>query len=271
MAFPGTQDKCKTCKTACSDPKAHLTDKKGLRCTVCNSAYHWECEGVSKEDFAKFKSMSQNMYTCKSCRTATTPNRPSTSGDDARILAKLETLIDQLLDKKLEKIESSINAISSRLSAIEKHPTTGTGNLAELISKEVTHALRRERSVIINGIKESMAEDSQTRQIEDKTKIEKVINSMNMSTSFSSHFRLGKRIEGKSRPIKITVMSPTDVKDLIESSRKIRPVLEDRNVFFNHDMTDLERKQWKEYREYKKTCVDGSVESFGKWLRKRQK
>ena len=263
MTTPGTKDKCQTCSIQCTDPKVHLTDKKGIRCTGCSHAYHWECEGISKEDFAKLKSMKNNYYLCRTCRES-----GSSGSDDNRILTKMEVLIDKLLDRKLERIESSILSINSRLDKIEQRPTTDpkrSGDMASFIAKEVSMAMTREKSVIISGIKESSSNESTERQAEDKRIIKGVLQSMGLDKSVTNVFRLGKRMDGKNRPIKLTTSSQTEAKELVEASRATRPVYEGNNIYFNHDLPINQRQEWNDYRKYKKSCMDGNMVSFTQW------
>ena len=168
-------------------------------------------------------------------------------------LPQMQQSIDTLL-RKVTKIDSHVKKLETRVSVLESRTDTGD------ISKEVRMAMNRERSVIVFNLPEGN---------DDKSSIKSLVENLGILDRVDVGFitRLGKQVAGvRPRPVLVNLDSQYAANLFISSQREQRLQINSQPVYVQRNMDSKERKDRKDYFEYKKSVKQNDkVLSFKDW------
>ena len=279
--------------------------KEGIQCFQCECQYHLKCANVTDELFEAVHPIRNFLWVCDGCLKMTHNIKSLTKSIDG-YRSDVNTGFDKVNEKtnsiklEFEELKKSIDLNSSKID--EMSITKGDMNVifdnvkgelnstwADIVNREIgknidvvgkevklvqktlndaTEAKDREKNLMIFQLKEST---------DDKESVFKLLRFLSGDTLKDSDvlkfFRLGKKVEGLTRPV-LVKFENNIVKELIlRSSHKLKTNSELNMVRVSHDLTVEQRSQLKELVGEAKTkeveCKDGFLfrvrGAVGKW------
>lgn len=145
---------------------------------------------------------------------------------------------------KIESLEADIKSIkmSSKTS-----PTTSVNELfaSEQIIQEMQNRSNRDKNIILLGLPEPIASNSNERSTKDEAQVLKIISQVSAGIPNPSKvFRIGKFQPGKSRSVKVCFEAKEPAKELLRKRNKLQDGLK---IF--SDQTPTQQKYMRKLRE----------------------
>lgn len=222
---------CKGCKSEFKE------DEDVLGYDECEGWWHRECGEMSVADFKIInKIKSKNIrWVCQTCLV-----KPKEMSPD-----NIKLIIQEAMAEFNKKMEMNFE---ERIEKIVNEKVKSA--LEEMKDRE-----RRKDCIIVTNIRESESETSEERLKED---MEGFLNHINKEIEVKREdvveiVRLGKKIEGRQRPMKIKMKSKELKDKVIRCSYSLnKGKRADERVYLNEDLTAKERIKNKELRDEKK-------------------
>lgn len=173
-------------------------------------------------------------------------NAPATVGSmqDALdgLFKKLELSFQMKLDDAVTRLEDEVKNIGNdvtnlqdRVAALESNSKrTSVAEVAE-VCNEIKERTRRANNVIFFGFKE--IED----QIDDLLKVNNLLSEIGLDFEAKHIFRLGRKIQDRSRPLKVVFDSPHKVVEIFRGKK----TLSDKGINVRNDQTPNEQEYFK--------------------------
>ena len=271
-----------------------------MECEKCEGQYCCTCLGMSDEVY-EYMCMDSVLWCCQACygdvRTLIDENKKNEAHGlfniegkmvkmEARIIEKLDKIAtDVMLNQEACQAtlltESEVNdekgdegeAGASELTyaKVAARPATKVpcmkGIMKEALlenEKEIQEKEDRAKNIILFGVEESGESDRKKREEEDKKFIADFLNELGVNDmDFEKAIRLGKREEGKKRPLRFTVNGINEKSKIMDSLYLLRE--SDRkfsSVSVRHDLTIAQRQEFKVLVESAKQKTEESDGSF---------
>jgi len=238
--------KCLECeKTIEKQTHALLCEKCGSkwRCTDClglsdvvyaelieNSCLHWFCPSCEEMIFQPDMKSDSTLTTMldKLMDQMIKLDQKLENKADAVTVEKLEERLDGILDVTQQRVETKVDTI---VQTLNQNVTTVQECVEGALKQQLTEEKleeddknRRKTSVIIHGVKQAEATDSEERIKEDEDAMQQVLHQIECDdVSVSQIIRLGRRPDGpdtKPRPIKMVLSSEeAKVKVLVNAKK----------------------------------------------------
>lgn len=223
----------------------------------CLRWFHLECLGMSKNEYQKYASNYRRTWKCMRTDCIPAVQQPTNIlshkiSQLIDIVGDLRTKVDSLLEvsNKLISLEERVLAIESRLDRVESLvQNIEDKDNTEVIEPELIIAESNDQAfcITINNMPEINSSLSKVRIREDISQCQKLLDHFipeSKDTVFSC-FRVGKRTEGRSRPLKLIFSNSNIAKLFLIKFRKddlqhIDTALS--NISVSRDMNDMEQK-----------------------------
>ena len=209
---------------------------KALCCEFCAAWACLECTGIpeSMYDVMMDEEVPNVIWTCDSCVHA------------LPTIKKLGKTLQGVLDEQ-DSCKQEINKLSTKVDRLESSIESKVQEAIE----DYREREARKCNVIIHNIPESNKNDSKERRHEDIQVINEMLEEgLNVDdATLQSVVRLGKRVEGKSRLLKVEVDSVKSKRNLLQNAKKLRRTETWKKVFITPDHTPKERQINKDLRE----------------------
>jgi len=245
---------CEKCES-----KWRCTDCIGLSDSVYaelieNSTLHWFCPSCEEMIFQPDTNLGNEFSSKldKLMEQMMKLDQKLESKADASTVASLEERLDGILDVTQQRVETKVDSIVMTLNQnanTVQECVEGALKLQLLEEKsEEAEKNKRKTSVIVHGVEESGAQDSDQRIKEDGDIMQEVLHQIKCDdVSVSQVIRLGKRPEGpdmKPRPIKMVLTSEESKEKVLRSAKNLRNRQEGglNRVFIHQDLTPKERQ-----------------------------
>ena len=219
-----------------------------------NSSLHWfcpSCEEIIFQPDTKSESILPSMLD-KLMEQMIKLDHKLESKADASTVANLEERLDGLLDVTQQRVETKVDSIVMTLNNnanTVQECVEGALKLQLLEEKsEEAEKNRRKTSVIVHGVQESRASDSEQRIKDDGDVMQEILHHIRCDeVSVSQIIRLGKRQEGpdmKPRPIKMVLESEESKDKVLRGAKNLKNRQERglNRVFIHQDLTPKERE-----------------------------
>lgn len=110
---------------------------------------------------------------------------------------------------------------------------------------------RRKRNIVFYNMQESEESEAERRYREDEEKCGKIfVEELGIQDlKIDKLIRLGKRIEGKNRPLLVKLGTEEEKRSILQRASKLRHSTNFRRVYISRDMTEVERAREKKLRE----------------------
>lgn len=256
-------DVCGHCNKKCA------TNDEAIQCDLCSTWVHASCENLSLEQYnslCQLTSCTNIVYYCNlnSCSNrvrsimaewihTSSDTFKSLKESHTHLLSEWKNLCKNLSDlsSKLDILQSSetelgnrIKDTTSALSAANFSPaTTVTTNATDIVDEYLSRE-RRKSNLIIYGLPEPNGSTPAERRSNDDTNVCGLIKSeFNIDNiEISKSFRLGKRNEGKNRPLLITLANNYARSRILRSAKNLRKSSTYQNVYISPDLSPKERE-----------------------------
>ena len=175
----------------------------------------------------------------------------STEYEDLRKnLSDLSSKLDTLQSSESE-LQNHIKDTTTALSSVKMPLVAPTTSNATDIVDEYLDCERRKPNLIIYGIPESSGSTPDERKLNDKTYFTDLVHSEFKldNIEITKFVRLGKQIEGKIRPLLVTLMDSYVRGHLLRNAKTLRNSSSHQNVYISPDLTPKEREINKLLRE----------------------
>lgn len=139
--------------------------------------------------------------------------------------AQLKLIVTDVKDLKDEnmKLRQEVDELRNRMDKAESRdlPTAGTSDILLSTTRELMDRKDRECNVIIFDVPEAMSDERKEAAEEDVVSIRRLLDNIKLNLPIKRTLRLGKKSD-KPRPIKITLDSPQDAKNILKNRSKVR-------------------------------------------------
>lgn len=176
----------------------------------------------------------------------------SVKDDLCRIENRLESLDSRIVNlehmfeftkRRQELQQLDINDLKLSLSRIE------CSNKPTEILREVEDRDSRRNNVILFGLPENDHATALDRVTDDKKHTKELFLSLGFDDiKVCDISRLGKKIESKIRPVKVTLENPALKKLVIQKARQLRNNEKYKNIYIDYDKTKLQQSEWNNLR-----------------------
>lgn len=181
------------------------------------------------------------LYLCPACREALF--------QVPKLIKSYDGLREELDDVKKLLLKTT-NVDSPGASVVSSSPSDANAIMEEILERE-----RRANNVILVGVKEFNSDNGSDRKIHDETTVKKLLSDVNNGGDYSQKVmavqRLGRREDGKIRPIKVILFSRQDAIWILKNKSKAR-----KEVRIYDDKTPKQREELNQLRNTLKTRVE---------------
>ena len=160
--------------------------------------------------------------------------------------------IEEQLDTKIEEsIDSKVDGLATN---------QDKGEICTNILKEIKERESRANKLIIHGMKESESEVAQTRDEEDKEQVQRIMAEIDINETNIKIRRLGKKEQGKNRPVQLTVKDAETKSKIIGNAKKLKNSASYKEIGISHDLTKLQREEIKNLRgQAREKSIGGKI------------
>ena len=173
---------------------------------------------------------------------------------DSKDLEALKVKLDTKAETtSVEEITTRVHAIETAMQA--EHPPLNNINLSPQKQSTVRNSVnemeerdRRKRNVLVFGLKE-VNDSTEDRTTTDKTNFEKLCRAINVLAEATSTYRIGRKDNNKTRPLKVTLESEDTRNQILSQAKELRNLEAYEEIFLKRDMTPMERDEDKKLRQ----------------------
>lgn len=240
----------------CNHCNTNLETEKEIKCDLCGLYYHVKCTKLTWGETALLKSKERNLsYLCNKCKIVTKFDLINEINVLKQTVSELQEQVKELKEIKNNKSISTVQHLSS-------NPITDQNDVInELIERE-----NRANNLVLFNIDDPICDNENEKTEDDIRKVHSVLSLLNVKIDTGLKIRrLGKIIENKRRPIKITLPSKEDALNAVKQRKKLKN-LEDK-VFVSLDLTPTQRDYYKKVKEeLTERCNNGDVDLYIKYI-----
>ena len=239
----------------CSKP---LGNKSIIACGLCSGLFHVDCTGMGSTEIraSELKAGKKLMYSCADCRSfggdSDLRTAMSSLQEDVSSLKSQLGVITQLLedvkslksqsgrqeqsiaqlDSRVCLVEEGVKAVSDKMGDLQAvTPAVDSDKLLETVSHEVVERTSRACNLIIYGV---IPSDSGVKDSE--LVVQMLRNIVNLSSTSPVCQRFGSCINGKPKPLKVTLSSPGVVLQILKSKNRLP-----KGIFVTNDKTPSQK------------------------------
>nr|CAH7714010.1 unnamed protein product [Callosobruchus chinensis] len=199
-----------------------------LNCSICKKTFKNSCVDISSAEVRLLNSNKGCDWSCRSCRAF---------GNEMKDLKAL-----------ILKLQEDIQVLKSEAVAVN---SPNQDDFLEEIITEVEERSKRRKNLVIFGVPEqdqSLSNNDQvSRDVTNTVEILRVMN-RDIDAQAIKPIRLGKHVEGKSRPIKVYFGSEQQVTQIIHNARALRNSRY-KKVSVSYDRTPRQQAHYKRIKE----------------------
>lgn len=219
-------------------------DENTVQCDGCKRNICLQCSNLTSSEarVMGLKGKRTLLYLCPACREALF--------QVPKLIKSYDGLREELNDVK-KQISKGLSASPPAVAAVVPSLSLDTGAILE----EIVERERRASNVILVGIKESDSDNSSTRKLYDESNVNKILLDINDGRDYAEKvvtvIRLGRREDGKHRPIKVVLKSRQDAVWILKNKSKAN-----KEVRVYDDKTPKQREELMQLRETLKIRQD---------------
>ena len=232
---PLGKNDCAVCK------KVVRARDPGMHCNKCSCWYHIDCISMTPADYSILKQtvkVKNAMWFCDKCVGSFNSNNQA---DNSELLERLKTL-----EHTIETLTKSLTTLQGgQLSYDEKFDSIVESKVKDYLDEKQEQD-KRKLNLIVNGIEESTDEDSTVRIAEDRSKVESVLNAININSNELTHkcVRLGaKSPRYQSRLLLISLSSTKIRSDIMKAQVEYRAKHPNKKIYFSPDRSPKQREE----------------------------
>lgn len=215
------------CGFCCQESTSNLATCQGCKLSFCI-----KCSGLTEGHFKLISDEKQDgfQWNCKSC-TNTLPTLENITGTLIEIkqmhenrMGNLEKKVENLGSELREEISDKITNIKLEVkNEVKDEMTTNIRNIVDERNRELEDRKRRETNLVFFNIQEKNEQNAQAEKQKDEDDVRQVAKDLGLEDiDITAMFRLGKKIQDKTRPIKIIIGSRNNKKFLLDNAKHIK-------------------------------------------------
>lgn len=162
----------------------------------------------------------------------------------------------QALDTRIGSLERSFdffrtiqNNQQTEINEI-KHTLANLELSKSVVLDEVEDRERRRNNIVLFGLPEQESGTAEARKEHDKGLLEEVFEALDCGeVEIDSFHRLGRVVEGKTRPVKAVLHTREGKTEVLRNSRSLRNTDKFKRVFVSNDKTKLQQSEWNNLRK----------------------
>ena len=157
-----------------------------------------------------------------------------------------EARIQDKIDMVEKRIDASVTNIEQRVSEVEKMSTENkAGTLKELYEMD-----EKRSNVVVFGIPEPVDSGEASLRDKDTKEVDSIFQAVTgQKKAFEIKFRIGKKQEGKARPIVVKLRDQNYKEEILNSSANLRNHGQWKDVYIRPDLTKCQREFIKKQEE----------------------
>lgn len=212
-------------------------EENTLQCDGCKRNICLECSNLTSSEVRVMglKGKRTLLYLCPACREALF--------QVPKLIKSYDGLRQELDDVK-KLLSKPNNEVSQAEGVVEVLASPDTNAIME----EVLERERRANNVILVGVKECDSDNGGDRKTHDENSVKKILLEMDRDGNYSSKvmtvLRLGRREDGKTRPLKVVLASRQDAILVLKNKSKAN-----RLVRIYDDKTPKQREELQQLRD----------------------
>lgn len=226
-----------------------LVPEKEISCDLCRRYIHSTCSDLSRTEIQCLRVKERKLiYYCSSCSDF--KSQLATLTKLKETVARLEEEVKSLKDAESVDINGAADCVANP-------------DISQVIN-ELQDRQSRESNVLIFNLEETNAADHLERTRAVSAKLFDVIHSIDDSIDVSNikFFRLGKYVEGRIRPLKVTLSSKADALTLLKNKKRISG-----NLRIRSDLTPMQQQHLRDLRTKLQDLNDGGGNKTIKYIK----
>lgn len=242
---------CEKCENWECQACAELTNVEYDALQIAGSRIHWYC-GICNEDAITAVKTAELIKT--KCKQYIAELRDEliehTDGKRKEMKAEIEQELEFIREEinsvreevKVTRVDQKLESIRNEIHSVRKEvKETSISGSADKNLEEMELRDLKKLNIIFFNVEESKAVTKEDVKKEDMTNLTKIQDVLNTSATFSNITRLGARISGKVRPIKVTLNNTSEHQEILKAAKKLNTDTVFNQVYISRDMTPLER------------------------------
>ena len=227
---------------------------KVITCSGCSLSFCLKCANVSKtlHQCIMEGELDNFHWSCRSCK-ATFPTLQQISSSlqditgkhDAR-MSNIEVRLDRFENSAKEEIQSQVNIMKEDIITSLK---TDINTVVDARNKELEDRKRRDMNLTVFNLQEHNFGNGPDNKRADENDILRICSSLGLENSTINYsFRLGKKVESKTRPLKLVLDSKAQRKFLLDNAKFVPTKADDnyKRVIITKDLTPAQREERRE-------------------------
>lgn len=227
-------------------------------CDGCRAEVHISCVGLSTDDIRVTRNKSRNIkIICNSC------NRfMGELGDIKTLMCTMREDFKEKFNKLEEKIAQNntadFNSLQTSISQLQadfnnfknsNSPNSSQKSVFDEVFQEFNERQKRKCNLIVFGVPENPELSNEERVNEEKSQISEIIRCSSVSLNGINDIkpiRLGRHIPNKTRPIKVTLESEEQVRQIIGKAKDLKSQQRFTGIFVSFDKTPRQIEQYRQ-------------------------
>lgn len=275
----------------CSKCKSTTENTYAIQCCKCNKWTHTKCISMSKATLNSYEKELKNQngkrWFCQPCEprtekvkrpslgTTSSPNPVKVSEGSSGytlndVMKKLENIDDKytiLLEKYEEqiainhKLRVELDELKHRVDGLHQQKyqeKTNNQNNTNDALEEIREREHRKRNLVVYGVEEMNSEEPEERKCHDVNIIKKLLESqrVEVETNNIKVYRIGRRENGKVRPVRVILNSFEEVKKVFLKAKDIKKTTKYSGLSFSSDRTKQEQNEYQAKKEELKNRME---------------
>ena len=251
--------------------KCDLLVAKAIDCAVCKLAFCLGCAKISKTLFQCLMEgeLDNFHWTCRSCRSMF----PSIEGISSSIkdiqkqhdhrMSRMEERMTKMEVNTKQEIKLQVTSMKDEIIDSLKQDIN---KVVDTRNKELEDRKRRELNLTVFNLTEHNHELGTDNKTADQQDIFRISSDLGLGElNIVTSYRLGKKTEGKTRPLKVVLDSKAQRKFILENAKfiatKARPKF--KRVIITKDLTEEQRKERRERVKHRRNERNGQRQQRG--------
>lgn len=234
----------------CFQCETDLNDENKLQCDGCKRNICLDCSNLTSSEVRVMglKGKRTLLYLCPACREALF--------QVPKLIKAYDGLREELDGvKELLSRPSVVPGPAPLVCPVVSSAAPLSPSNANAILEEIVERERRANNIILVGIEESNASTGNDRKLHDESSVKRILHDITNNSDFPNKLvtlhRLGRRDDGKPRPIKVVLATRQDAVTVLKNKSKAG-----RQVRVYDDKTPKQREEINVLRDTLKARID---------------
>ena len=251
--------------------RCELPVDKTITCSGCKLTFCLRCGKISETLYNCITAGEMNDFhwSCKSCKS-TFPSLQNISASLEDFKGKYENRMSNL-EQKVENIKHTTKQeVTSQISSMKQDIIDSLKSDINVVvdkrNRELEDRKRRELNITLFNLPEHNSYDNSENKRKDEIDVRSISASLGLEIlNIVTTYRLGKKVQSKTRPLRVVLDSKSQRKFLLDNARHISSKTSEiyQSVVIAKDLTPEQRKERREKIQEKKRRKDEQAQQQG--------